>query len=147
MNVRTQLVVSKPRAEVYAFWRRLENLPLFMTHLEHVDELDAWTSAWRLKLPGGAGDIRWEARMVKDEKDTEISWHSVEGAAIRNTGKINFADTPGKGTRIDVMMAYGIPPGPIGDRLAPLLTPAFRQRVQEDIHRYKDYLETEMHAH
>ncbi len=147
LKVRTHLVVNKPRAEVYAFWRQLENLPLFMKHLEHVDELDHRTSAWRLKLPGGAGDIRWEAGIVKDERDTELSWHSVEGAAIRNTGKINFSDTPGKGTRIDVMIVYGVPPGPIGERIAALLTPAFEQRVEEDIHRYKEYLETEMHAH
>jgi uncharacterized membrane protein len=147
LKVRTQLVVNKPRAEVYAFWRRLENLPLFMNHLEHVDELDGRTSAWRLKLPGRVGDIRWEARVVKDEKDTEISWHSVEGAAIRNTGKVNFSDTPGKGTRIDVMIMYGVPSGPIGERLSAVLTPAFRQRVEEDIHRCKEYLETEIHAH
>ncbi len=149
LKVRTHVVVNRPRAEVYALWRRLENLPLFMRHLEHVDELDEQTSAWRLKMPGGAGDVRWEAKIVKDEKDTEISWHSVQGAAIRNTGKINFSDTPGKGTRIDVMIVYGVPSGPIGERLGALLTPAFRRRVEEDVQSFKEYLETEadLHAH
>src|ERR1700733_12274012 len=37
VKVRAQLVVNKPRDEVYAFWRRLENLPLFMKHLENID--------------------------------------------------------------------------------------------------------------
>jgi uncharacterized membrane protein len=149
LKVRTHVVVNRPRAEVYAFWRRLENLPLFMRHLEHVDELDEKTSAWRLKMPGGAGDIRWEAKIVKEERDTELSWQSAPGAAIRNTGKINFSDTPAKGTRIDVMMVYGIPAGPIGERMAALLTPAFRQRVEADIHQYREYLETttNLHAH
>jgi uncharacterized membrane protein len=145
LKVRTHLVVNRPRAEVYAFWRRLENWPLFMRHLDHIDELDERTSAWRLKIPGG--DIRWEARIVRDEVDTELSWNSVEGAVIRNTGKINFSDTPGKGTRIDVMMVYGIPPGPIGERIAELLTPAFQQRVEEDIHRYGEYLQSEVKVH
>jgi uncharacterized membrane protein len=145
LKVRTHVVVNRPRAEVYAFWRRLENWPLFMRHLEHIDELDERTSAWRLKVP--ERDIRWEARIVKDEKDTELSWNSVEGAVIRNTGKINFSDTPGKGTRVDVMIVYGIPAGPIGERMAELLTPAFRQRVEEDIHRYREYLETEVNLH
>jgi uncharacterized membrane protein len=147
LKVRTHVVVSRPRAEVYAFWRRLENWPLFMRHLDHIDELDGRTSAWRLKMPGGMGDIRWEARIVKDEKDTELSWNSVEGAVIRNTGKINFSDTPGKGTRIDVMIVYGVPAGPIGERMAGLLTPAFRRRVEEDIHQYKEFLETEVDVH
>jgi uncharacterized membrane protein len=149
LKVRTHVVVNRPRTEVYAFWRRLENWPLFMRHLEHIDELDGRTSAWRLKMPGGMGDIRWEAKIVKEEKDTELSWHSAEGAVIRNTGKINFSDTPGKGTRIDVMIVYGIPGGPIGERMAALLGPAFRQRVEKDIHRYREYLEreTNLHAH
>jgi uncharacterized membrane protein len=149
LKVRTHVVVNRPRTEVYAFWRKLENWPLFMRHLEHIDELDERTSAWRLKMPGGMGDIRWEAKIVKDEKDTELSWHSAEGAVIRNTGKINFSDTPGKGTRIDVMIVYGIPGGPIGERMAALLGPAFRHRVEEDIHQYREYLEreTNLHAH
>jgi uncharacterized membrane protein len=149
LKVRTHVVVNRPRAEVYAFWRRLENLPLFMRHLDHVDELDEKTSAWRLKMPGGTGDIRWEATIVKEERDTELSWQSAPGATIRNTGKINFSDTPAKGTRIDVMIVYGIPTGPIGERMAALLTPAFRQRVEADIHQYREYLETttNLHAH
>ncbi len=153
LKVRTHVVVNRPRAEVYAFWRRLENWPLFMRHLEHIDELDQRTSAWRLKMPGGMGDIRWEARIVKEEKDTELSWHSVEGAVIRNTGKINFSDTPGRGTRIDVMIAYSVPSGPIGERMAGLLTPGFRRRIEEDIHQFREYLGTEAingmngHAH
>src|SRR5215469_8521891 len=43
INVRTHVVVARPRSEVYAFWRRLENWPLFMQHLESVDELDGRT--------------------------------------------------------------------------------------------------------
>jgi uncharacterized membrane protein len=67
----------------------------------------------------------------------------VQGAAIQNTGKINFSDTPGKGTRVDVMMLYAVPSGAIGERLGHLLTPAFRGRVEEDIHRFREYLERE----
>lgn len=153
LKVRAQVVVNRPRSEVYAFWRRLENLPLFMKHLEHVDELDAQTSAWRLRMPGGMEDIRWEAKIVRDEKDVEFSWNSVPGAVIRNTGKINFSDTPGKGTRIDVMLLYGIHAGAIGQRMAGLLTPGFRGKVEQDIHHFREFMELEAvngmngHAH
>ena len=141
IKVRTHVVVNRPREEVYAFWRRLENLPLFMKHLDNIDELDPKTSAWKLKIPGGAGEIRWEAKIVKEEEGTELSWHSVPGAAIENTGKINFSDTPGKGTRIDVMIVYRTPSGVIGEKIAQLLTPAFRTRVEQDIHHFRDYME------
>jgi uncharacterized membrane protein len=140
INIRTSVVVNKPRAEVYAFWRRLENWPLFMRHLENVDELDGKTSVWRLNMPG-MDEIRWEARIVKDEKDAELSWHSVPGAAIESTGKINFSDTPGNATRIDVLLSYKAPSGVLGEKLSRLLTPAFRSRVQADIHNFKHYFE------
>jgi len=141
INVRMELVVNRPRAEVYAFWRRLENLPLFMKHLDHVDEIDSITSAWKLKMPAGVGDIRWEAKIVKEEKDEELSWHSVPGAPIENTGKINFSDTPGNATRIDIMISYRAPLGVIGERVGRLLTPAFRERIESDLHHFKQYIE------
>ena len=140
VNIRTQMIVGRPRADVYAFWRRLENWPLFMRHLENVDELDTATSAWRLKIPG-MGDVRWEARILKDEKNTELSWHSVPGAVIETTGKINFSDTPGNATRVDVLLSYRVPQGAIGERLSRMLTPAFREKVYEDIHNFKHYFE------
>ena len=35
------VTVAKPRAEVYRFWRDLENLPHFMKHVESVRQLEA----------------------------------------------------------------------------------------------------------
>jgi uncharacterized membrane protein len=141
INVRSQVVVNKRRPEVYAFWRNMENLPLFMKHIDHIDVIDPMTSAWRMHLPAGMGDIRWESRIVKDIKDEEISWHSAEGATIENTAKINFSDTPGGATRIDVMVSYRAPMGVIGERIGRLLTPVFRDKIAADIHHFKHYIE------
>lgn len=141
INVRTAVTVNRPRPEVYAFWRNLENLPLFMKHLDHVDVIDSRTSVWELKLPAGFGDVRWEAEIVKEEKDTELSWHSAAGAAIENTGKINFSDTPGGATRIDMMISYRAPLGVIGERVARLLTPVFRAKIETDLNNFKHHIE------
>jgi uncharacterized membrane protein len=141
LNVRSQVVVNKPRAEVYAFWRNMENLPLFMKHIDHIDVIDRMTSAWKLHLPFGMGDVRWESKIVKEIKDEEISWHSVEGAAIENTAKINFSDTPGGATRIDVMVSYRAPMGVAGERIGRLLTPLFKDKIEADIHHFKHYIE------
>ncbi|HLZ88175.1 MAG TPA: SRPBCC family protein [Puia sp.] len=140
VNVRTQVIVNKPREEVYAFWRSLENWPLFMRHLGNVDELDNTTSAWTMKMPG-IGEVRWEARIVKEEKDTELSWTSVPGTPIDVTGKINFSSTPGNATRIDVMLSYRAPAGIIGERISRLLTPSFQGKLEADIHNFKHYIE------
>jgi len=140
INVRSHVVVNKPREEVYAFWRSLENWPLFMRHLGNVDELDNTTSAWTMKLPG-IGDIRWEAKIVKEEKDAELSLTSVPGAPLDTTAKINFSPTPGNATRIDVMLSYRAPMGIIGERVSRFLTPAFHERIESDIANFKHYIE------
>jgi len=141
VNVRASVIVNRPRAEVYAFWRRLENLPLFMKHLERVDELDDLRSAWQVKIPGGLGHISWEAEIVKEEEDVMLSWQSVPGASIRNAGKVNFSDTPGKGTRIDALISYYPPMGTFGEGVSHLLTPLFSGLVEKDILAFKHYME------
>ena len=50
VNIRSTIIVNKPQNEVYAFWRRLENLPLFMRHLESVQEIDDKKSHGRQKF-------------------------------------------------------------------------------------------------
>src|ERR1700761_3837770 len=34
VNIRSAFSIDKPRQDVYNFWRKLDNLPLFMNHLE-----------------------------------------------------------------------------------------------------------------
>ncbi|HEY6901279.1 MAG TPA: SRPBCC family protein [Puia sp.] len=138
VNIRTHVIVNKPREQVYALWRNLKNLPLFMTHLDMVDEIDSERSSWRLRLPSGLGDLHWDARIVKDEKDVELSWHSEEGSVIENTGKVNFSDTPGKGTRVDIMLSYR---AANGEGAVRFLTPALRERIEDDIQNFKHYIE------
>ena len=140
VNVRTQIVVARPPEEVYPLWRSLENWPLFMRHLSNVDELDSTTSAWTMTMPG-IGDIRWEANIVRDETDRELSISSAPGAPIDVTAKINFSPTPGNATRVDVMLSYRAPAGPIGERIARLLTPVFRDKVESDIANFKHFIE------
>src|SRR5688500_10470219 len=40
INIKTALTVNRPPDQVYAFWRRLENLPVFMKHLKSVEVID-----------------------------------------------------------------------------------------------------------
>jgi uncharacterized membrane protein len=141
INIRTSLIVNRPRAEVYATWRKLENLPTFMKHLDSVDEIDRLTSAWRLKFPGGLGEVRWEATIVKDERNSELSWRSVPKSSMENAGKIHFSDAPGGGTRMVIMISYRAPFGVIGERIARLLTPAFRDLLEKDIQNFKFFME------
>ena len=141
INIKTILYVNKPRAEVYAFWRNLSNLPLFMEHLKSVKRIDETTSKWKAWLPGHVGTISWKAEIVKDEPGRLLGWNSLADSLIDNAGKVEFRDADG-GTELRVMITYRAPLGAIGAGIANLLTPTFEKIIEEDVKSFKRYIET-----
>lgn len=141
VNIRFTSVINKPVREVFAFWHNLENLPKFMSHLESVKTIDSNISEWTAKGPAGIGSISWKARIVKDRKDRLLSWNSVEGATIRNAGKIKFKDN-GSSTELDITISYHAPLGIAGESAAKLLNPYFEKLVKNDVAGLKEYLES-----
>jgi uncharacterized membrane protein len=63
VHVRESIRLEVPIADVYRFWRRLENLPQFMTHLDRVSEASDGTSHWVACEPAGMA-VEWDAEIV-----------------------------------------------------------------------------------
>jgi uncharacterized membrane protein len=142
INIRSSFTVNKSRVEVYNFWRKLDNLPLFMSHLERVEVLDNERSHWELKLPTGVATVSWEAEIVKDIPGELIGWSSLPGSIIDNAGKVRFRDSfDDKGTLVDVVISYQPPAGGIGASLAHVLNPIFKNMVDNDVHNFKQYMD------
>lgn len=143
INMRTTFVVNKPKHEVYQFWRKLENLPLFMKHLVAVKQLDSRRSHWEAKIPeGNPVTIKWDAEIVKDEEGSLLSWQSLPGSTIENAGKIEFRDALGnQGTELMVMITYRPPAGNIGSGIAKLLNPIFERIVRQDVNNFKSFID------
>jgi uncharacterized membrane protein len=142
INIAYTFTVNRSRLDVYGFWRRLENLPLFMSHLENVTVIDGSRSHWEAKIPGNLGNISWEAEIIKDDPGYFISWRSLEDSTIQNAGKVEFEDAPGGGTIVKVIISYLPPAGGFGTGIAKLLNPIFEKIVREDVLNFKDYIET-----
>jgi len=141
INIRFGTVINKPVSEVYAFWRNLENLPKFMSHLDSITTIDSTVSEWTAKGPAGIGSISWKARIVKDRTNRLLSWNSLEGSSIRNAGKVIFKDK-GSATELDITISYHAPLGIAGESAAKLLNPYFEKMVKDDIAALKEYLES-----
>jgi uncharacterized membrane protein len=147
INIRSSFIIDKPRHQVYQFWRKLDNLPLFMNHLERVDILDDKRSHWVLKLPLNVAQVSWEAEIVQDTTDSTIGWSSLPGSIIDNAGKVRFRDAPdGKGTLIDIVITYQPPAGGIGASIAHVLNPMFKTIVDNDVRNFKQYMDLEILA-
>lgn len=142
VNIRTSLIVDKPRMEVYTFWRQLSNLPIFMKHLVSVEETDSFHSHWKASGPGGVGTLEWDAEITKDEPGNLIGWRSAAGSDIVTAGRINFKDAISGGTEMEIMITYRPPAGYVGAGLAWILNSAFENIVERDILGFKQYVET-----
>ena len=142
VNIRTSMVINKPRQEVYRAWRNLSNLPKFMDHLTMVREEDPMHSEWEMQLPGGIGKLKWEAETVKEKEGELIAWKSVEGAEIINAGKVGFRDAlGGEGTKVDILISYKAPLGKPGEKIARLFNPMFKKMIEKDVNNFKNFVE------
>jgi uncharacterized membrane protein len=141
INIKSSFTVNKPREAVYQFWRKADNLPLFMKHLESVDVLDNERSHWVLKLPTGVASVSWDAEIVMDVPNELIGWSSLPGSIIDNAGKVRFRDTADGGTLVDVLITYQPPAGGLGASLAHVLNPVFKSAVDEDVQNFKQYMD------
>lgn len=143
LTVTDVVTVNKPREEVYSYWRKLENLPLFMHHLEEVKQLDSKRSHWKAKVPGGLVNIAWDAEILQEETNQRIMWRSVAGADVDNSGEVVFTDAPNnRGTEVKTTITYRPPAGALGLAVSKLFNPAFEKMVKEDLLRFKSVLET-----
>lgn len=142
IEVKKSITLMKPRAEVYQFWRRLERLPSFMIHLNSVTELTPTQSHWVAQAPGGT-EVEWDAEIVTERENEEISWRSLAGSEIENTGSVRFEDAPAdRGTEVRVELSYDAPGGAAGAALAKWFGEEPSQQLTDDLRRFKQVMET-----
>ena len=129
-------VIDRPAQDVYGYWRKLENLPQIMSHLESVTELDSRRSRWVAKAPLGT-NVEWEAEIVNDKPGERIGWHSLPGATVDNAGSVQFESLPDDKTRVHVALSYRPPAGPLGAAVAKLFGEEPSQQIAEDLQKFK----------
>jgi uncharacterized membrane protein len=115
------VIIGKPPQEVYAFWRDFNNLPRFISYVESVRVIDHKLSHWTVQTAAGK-TLEWDAEITLDQPGSRISWRSIEGADVPNSGSVSFTPAPGnRGTVVRVQMDYAPPGGPVVAKLAKLL--------------------------
>jgi len=142
ITIETSVIVNRPVDTVYSFWRRFENLPLFMTHLKSVKQKENGISDWEAFLPGGLGSIHWQAKIVIEKPSEVIAWNSLEDSTIHNAGKVTFEDVGELGTVVNVVISYQAPLGIAGEKVMSLFNPTFEKMIRKDIVNFKHYVET-----
>jgi uncharacterized membrane protein len=141
VHVRESIRLEVPLAEVYGFWRRLENLPRFMAHLDRVTETSENQSHWVAVGPAGlVGE--WDAEIINEVENKRIAWRSLPGSDIVTAGSVNFdAVRAGRSTQVSVHLQYAPPAGKAGALVASLFGREPSQTIREDLRHFKQLLE------
>ncbi len=143
LHVKKSVTVNRSREDVYRFWRKLENLPRFMYHLESVEAAGDKRSHWVAKAPAGTS-VEWDAEIVEDRPNEIISWRSLAGSGIKNAGSVRFVEAPGdRGTEVHVELQYEAPAGSVGAVIAKLFGEEPAQQIRDDLRRFKQVMETD----
>jgi uncharacterized membrane protein len=134
--------INRPPAEVYDFWRGLQNLPRFMSKIERVDVINERRSHWVMLGPAGA-TVEWDADIINDQRPDVIAWRSVGDADMASAGSVRFTSMADGGTQVDVLLQYNPPAGKAGAVLATLFGMSPDEVLREDLRHLKTLLESE----
>ncbi|MEV1287667.1 SRPBCC family protein [Micromonospora sp. NPDC049679] len=141
-RVHASVTVNRRADEVYRFWHDFENLPRFMYHLQSVRMTGDRRSHWTAKAPAGRS-VEWDAEVVDDRPNELISWRSIEGSRVPNSGCVRFMPAAGgRGTEVRVELGYSVPGRMFGAKVAKVFGEHPQQQVCDDLRRFKQVIET-----
>jgi uncharacterized membrane protein len=141
-KLESSVTINRSPQELYSFWRRFENLPRFMTHIESVTQKGDNLWHWVVKTSKGK-ELEWDSRIIEDKPNQMISWQSLDDADMDNAGSVWFTPAAdGRGTVVKVAMKYSPPGGKVGAWLATISGDRAEQNFAEELLRFKSLMET-----
>jgi len=141
LKIEKTIVIAAAPAELFRFWRNLENLPEFMENIESVRVLDDRRSHWVVKGPGGR-PVEWDAEIVNEHPGEMISWQTLPGADVQSAGTVRFTPAEdGKSTKLRVILEVHPPAGVVGAKIARLFGKDPEAQLDEDLARLKRIIE------
>jgi uncharacterized membrane protein len=147
LKIEKSINIARRPEELYAFWRKLENLPLFMEHIVSVEEQDEKTSHWKAKAPVGMV-VEWDAEIIHDVPNQLIAWRSLEGSDVDHAGSVHFDESAdGQGTELWMTIRYTPPGDVVGAQVARLFGQDPEQEINSDLKRFKEMMEKQSSGH
>ena len=135
------MILNCSSADAYQFWRKLENVSLFMSHVDAVTQVGERRYRWEVSLAGSR--TSGEVEIVNDRENQEIAWRSIPGEQIGIEGSVEFRFAPGnRGTLLDVKMRYVPLSGGMGRALVQAFAKYPEFLLRQDLRRFKALVET-----
>lgn len=142
-RVEKAIEIRRSPAQVFSYWRQLENLPKFMPHLRSVRETGPGRSHWIVKGPAGR-PVEWDAEIINEHPGRMIAWQTLPGAEVQSAGTVRFNPLHGgRNTRVNVVLQYEPPAGGFGATVARIFGETPGRQLDQDLARFRDLVETD----
>jgi uncharacterized membrane protein len=146
VRVEKTIHINAPVAQVFDFWRHVEDFPRFMSHVQEVTGDLGGTTHWKVDGVGGPA-LEWDAQCTGMVENEVIGWSTLPDSPVQHSGVVSFEDCGDDTTRVHVTMRYQPPAGELGDRILRLVGFDPKRRMDDDLMRVKSFLETGRAAH
>ena len=146
IDLQKTITIAAPVEEVFDFWTHHENFPQFMSNVREVRKIGDGQYHWVVAGPAGVS-VEWDAEITKRVPNQLLSFTSLPGAAVEQTGSIHFTPVSENTTRVDIKMSYNPPAGAIGHLVAMLFGVDPKKEMDEDLMRMKSFIETGQAPH
>lgn len=135
------VTINRSASDLYEVWRKYENAPQWMEHIEAVHSLSSTRSHWIMRGPGGTR-LEWDSEITEDRHGHVLAWRSLPGAKVEQAGRVEFEElASGRGTEVRLKMIYRMPGGIFGSSLATLLGVEPEQQMRENLRHFKMLME------
>jgi uncharacterized membrane protein len=127
--------VNVPVSTAYNQWTQFEDFPLFMEGVDHVQQLGDTRLHWAATVAGKKAE--WDAKILEQRPDRQISWVSEEGKKTRGT--VTFEPRGDSKTLVRLSMSYQAegPAEALGSAAG-----LDARRVRGDLERFKELIES-----
>ena len=138
------IIVKGDASRIYNLWNDFESFPHFMKNIKYVRKTGLRTSHWVMTGPMGK-DLQWDAQITDLQENKRIAWSTIDGD-LKTSGQVTFNPLEQGETEVTVMMKYFPPGGRLGEAAAQLFDKPDK-RLEEDLRRFKKYVEMQPAAH
>jgi uncharacterized membrane protein len=134
-TISESIEVDVPVSTAYNQWTQFEEFPRFMEGVEEVRQLDDTRLHWVATVGGKRAE--WDAKILEQHPDRQVSWISEDGKATRGT--VTFEPITPQRARVRLSMSY-VAEGPL--EAVGSAAGLDARRIRGDLERFKELIES-----
>lgn len=141
LDVRSSVEIARPVADVFDFFKDLENLPHAVRAVTAVRDSQDGRSHWVVRSERGVA-LEWDAVTTKYVPRSVIGFESVPGGPVEVSITLRFVPLAPNRTRLEVDVSYHTLQTELSDAIRALLSRRPDERMHTALENTRTYIES-----